>query len=404
MKSMAIKCLVAVRFSIAFCVPQLPAETGEEFAVYPSFNDQLSPDIDGSIIVWQEFVEGVIEGDGGPVTVQDWDVYGLDLSGTLGADLLYISTYLDDQITPVISGNLVAFSSYVDTDFNIWAADITEIDDEGNGVDYIAVSEQPYVDEQNPAIHGNTVVWQDDRYQQEGSVSDLDVFGADIHNIDSIVDFLVTPYGHDDQIGYDQQKPAIWRNRVVSETNYFGDYDIMSSDVWLKDNPDESAVLYDEGQQTNPAISGDIVVWQDDAFGDSDIFAADISNPDSPEIFEVAFVGGQQVNPDIDGNIVVWQDNYAGNWDIYGYNITTGREFVICDNGYDQKNPAISGNIVVWEDDRDGLWQIYAIILDESEIADCDVNPEGDLNGDCKVDLSDLAIFSANWLRDELTW
>jgi len=392
MKSMAIKCLVAVSFIIAICVPQLPADTWQEFAVAPFDYDQLSPDIDGSIVVWQEEVE--YEG------VRDWDIFGSDIDDFTGESLLYIAEYLDDQITPVISGNLVAFSSYVETDYDILASDISDPET----IDYFPVSQQIYVDEQNPAIHGNTVVWQDNRYEDSQAGSDMDVFGADVHSIDYIVDFLVTPYGHDDQIGYDQQKPAIWRNRVVSETNYFGDFDIMSSDVWLKDNPDESAILYDEGQQTNPAISGDIVVWQDDASGDSDIYAADISNPDLPEIFEVAFVEGQQVNPDIDGNIVVWQDNYAGNWDIYGYNITTGREFVICDNGYDQKNPAISGNTVVWEDNRDGVWQIYAIILDGSKIADCEVNPDGDLNGDCKVDLSDLAILSANWLRDELVY
>ena len=393
MNSRAIKFLAAVSFVISFFVSQLPGQTWQEFAVAPYVNKQLSPDIDGSIVVWQEEVE--YEG------LRDWDILGSDIYDSSGDSLLYIAEYLEDQVTPVISGNLVAFSSFVQTDYDILASDISDVE----AIDTFSVSSQIDIDEQNPAIGGNTVVWQDDRYQYLQTEPDMDVFGADIHNRENIVDFLVTPYGYDQQIGYDQQKPAIWRNRVVCQTDYFGDSDIMLSDIWLRDNPTESAVFYDAGEQTNPAISGDIVVFQDDAAGDSDIFAADISNPDAPQIFQVVYVAGEQVNPDIDGNIVVWQDNYAGNWDIYGYNLTTGREFIICDDEYsNQMNPAISGNIVVWEDDRDGLWQIYAMILDGPEIADCDVNPDGDLNGDCKVDISDLAIFAANWLRDELTW
>ena len=107
--------------------------------------------------------------------------------------------------------------------------------------------------------------------------------------------------------------------------------------------------------------------------------------------------------PAISGNIVVWQDDLGGTWDIFGYNITTGEEFEIyVDEFSNQKNPAISGNTVVWEDDRDGPWRIYAMTLDGWEIADCDVNLVGDLNGDCIVDMRDLAKLSSNWLRDEL--
>ncbi|MBW8017903.1 MAG: hypothetical protein FVQ82_17165 [Planctomycetes bacterium] len=383
MKSKAIKCLVAVSCCIAFFVSQSSAAPWEEFAVSASGNDQFYPDLDGGIVVWQE--DFIDEGYG-------WDVCGSDISDPGVGSFFYVTDEAGDQIEPAISGELVVFLGIDGTDSLIRVADVNDVE----AIYDFTVSQQSDVTVESLGIHGNTVIWQDDRW------GDIDVFGADIHNTESIVDFDITPYEHD------QRNPVIWRNKVVCETDFFEDWDIMSMDIWLRDNPREYPVLYDIANQQNPAISGDIVVWQGDDNGDMDIFAADISNPDLPEVFEIVNWAGEQTNPDVDGNIVVWQEEVESGgsyqWDIYGYNITTGQEFVICDNEYDQMNPVISGNTVVWEDDRDGVWQIYAVILDGFEIADCDVKPEGDLNGDCSVDIYDLARLSANWLRDELVY
>lgn len=393
MNSKAFVFVVVFSFFLAIFVPQILAQTWQEFAVSGSDNDQYYPDIDGGIVVWQE--DFTADGYG-------WDICGSDVSDPSVESFFYVAADADDQIEPSISGNIVAFSAFVETDYDIWASDITDTEN----VSVFAISQLIDINEQSPAVHGNTVVWQDNRFEDTSGPSDIDIIGADIYDRESITTFLVTPYVYDGQTGHDQQYPAIWRNKVVCETTYFGDSDIMFSDIWLRDNPDELPVFYGEYTQINPAISGDMVVWQGDDQGDMDIYAADISNSDQPEIYIVGYGENPQENPDIDGNIIVWQEEveYGGvrDWDIHGYNFTTGQEFVICNNEYDQMNPVISGNIVAWEDNRSGVWQIYAMILGGAEVAGCDVKQAGDLNADCIVDMYDLAILSSNWLRDEL--
>ena len=90
------------------------------------------------------------------------------------------------------------------------------------------------------------------------------------------------------------------------------------------------------------------------------------------------------------------------NPDIFGHNLTTGREFQITDDPADQTNPAISGPVVVWQDSRSGTWNVYAVVLDGPELARCTSWLPGDVNGDCKVDLTDFALIGGNWLECSL--
>jgi len=68
----------------------------------------------------------------------------------------------------------------------------------------------------------------------------------------------------------------------------------------------------------------------------------------------------------------------------------------------DQENPDIDGTMVVWQDNRRGPWNIYAAVLDGPEVAGCPAPPAGDLNGDCRVDVADLAILAEAWLQSHL--
>ncbi len=149
-------------------------------------------------------------------------------------------------------------------------------------------------------------------------------------------------------------------------------------------------------------IYGTSTIWDDGFFGDSDIFAAEIYEPKRPIEYFITSQSSSQTNPDIDGHIIVWQDDRYGDWDIFGYNLTTDQEFLITDNAYDQTNPAINQNTVVFQDNRNGNWNIYAIILDGPEVAQCTSSIEGDVNGDCKVDLTDFALISSHWLECNL--
>lgn len=375
----------------------LLAQTGsggnwQEFALWPTTDDQETPDIYGNIVAWQQFV----------YEYGDYDVYVADMND-LADPLVFVIGDSNDQTNPVIYENIVAWQDYVvwedSADWDIHAADISSQTDP----QVFVVSNLAYNDEQKPAIHGNTVVWQD------GYAGDINIYGADITDPNNPAEFLIAGFE------LDQQRPAIYRTTVVWQDNFFGDWDIFAADIWQRNKPAEFSVSLVEHDQENPAIWGHIVVWQARAmprtgsdpplagfFGDWDIYAADISRPDSPVEFAITTNDSSQTNPDIAGSIVVWQDYRNNNWDIFGYNLTTRHEFQITDNPYDQTNPAISGNVVAWQDNRSGSWNIYAVVLDGPEVAQCQSELAGDVNGDCKIDFTDLAITASHWLECDL--
>jgi beta propeller repeat protein len=407
----------------------IAGESGSEFAIWPTTDDQELPDIDGDIVVWQQFVE----------EYGDYDIYVADMNNPDDPLALIIGD-ANDQMRPAVFApfdsaqgedllhaerrrGIVVWQDYIiqdgSGDWDLMASDLSTSlkarpepaegagDSEREQPVIFAVSNIFGNDEQSPAIHGNIVVWQD------GAEGDYNIFGADITDPARPAEFSVANFERD------QQQPAVYRNTVVWQDSYFGDEDILAADIWQRNKPTDFGVSLAEKDQQHPAVWGDIVVWADNYFGDMDIYAADISDPDNPVEFAITANESEQTNPDIDRNIVVWQDNRNGNWDIYGYNLTTRREFQITNESHDQTNPAISGpfdsaqgedilhaerrrGTVVWEDNREGNLQIFAIVLDGPEVARCTSKPTGDVNGDCKVDFIDFTLMASQWLECNL--
>jgi len=62
----------------------------------------------------------------------------------------------------------------------------------------------------------------------------------------------------------------------------------------------------------------------------------------------------------------------------------------------------IDGLLVAYEDDRSGKSAIFAVQLEGSAIAYCTAPVSGDTNGDCRVDMSDLAAIASGWLTCNL--
>ena len=352
------------------------ANAANEFGVYPSAQPQLLPDVDDGTIVWQQNVGG------------DWDIFGIDLDDTNAPVPIEVAPFAANQTNPAIWNTTVVWqdNDTNDGDWNIWMADIAD----ANIPQYYPLDEFE-ADQISPAIHGHLAVWQDE-YNADNS----DLYAADISDPANPYLFEVDTYENN------QANPAIYRNTIVYLDYTHGDWDVLSADVWLKNIPTYTWIVADtEGlNQTHLAMADKTVVWQQETVGGhSDIRAADISDPLNPVELIVADDTADQTSPDISGHLVVWQDKRNNHWDIYGYNLVTRKEFRITDDPADQTNPAISGNLVVWEHTpTGGVSNIYAVYLEGADIADCPNPLAGDVDGDCRVTLTDFITVAQNWL------
>lgn len=359
------------------------------FEVSPTTNRQERPSVSGEVVVWQEYIQ--FEGQ------WDWDIYGVDLAND-PTGLIYVA-YLDaDQTRPSIWGTWVTWEDNFFGDLDVWVSDITDTE---NVLRYhVAITEDDYEDDQAfPRVHGNTVVWQHVYVDAETQASDWDIRAADITDPAAPLIYTVASF-----VG-DQQRPDVYRSRVVWQDNYYGENDILMADVWRRNAPSTSVVSALEIEQTRPATDGKYVVWREQIDAATDLlFGADVSNPEHPVEFLISDAPGLKDNPAISAPLVVWQDNRSGVSNLYGYNLITGQEFAITDDGWNQTRPAIDGTLVAYEDDRYGNPAIFAVRLDGPLTADCPAPPAGDVNGDCRVDLTDLAVIAADWLSSALVY
>jgi beta propeller repeat protein len=386
-RQLAVACLEAmILAATAFSAPWKP------IPVYPSADDQEAPDIYcdpvyGNRVVWQQLVTS--QG------ATDWDIYSADITDPKQPVLTIVSEYTQDQMNPAIFETTVAWQDNYYGDWDIYIRDISS-----SANPDILLTDQ-LKDQTNPAIWGNFVVWQDN------TADDWNIWLGDITDTANVQTYSVAVYD------YDQQNPAIdrewvtWEDNFVWDNNPDGIWDLYGADVLRPNKPAEYLFGGFVDPQQRSAISGRYVVWQQQYNGtdDWDIYAEDISDPANPKLIVVAIDSSNAINPDISGNLIVWQDDRNTDWDIYGYNLATRREFLISDAQpnqtvfSNQTNPAISGTTVVWEDDLGGKMTIYMALMSGSdEVATCDYPPLGDTNGDCVVNLTDLADFSQYWL------
>ncbi|MBL7215633.1 MAG: hypothetical protein ISS71_08140, partial [Phycisphaerae bacterium] len=279
----------------------VPVFAAGEFAIDLSGDSQELPDIDGSMVVWQEYLSAY----------EDYDIFGIDLD--TGSGYIYIIGWIYDQTNPRVSGTRVTWQDdyYGDgTDWDIYLSDISN----PSGILRYPVAITEDIAETNPAIHGNTLVWQTNYGTQ--AAPDWNILAADMTepNVPRIYEA--------DAYDTNQTNARLYRNTVVYQDDTSANQDIWSADIWMKNNPVYASVFVDELaalDQTNPAVWGDTVVFQaDSGSGDEDIYAADISDPANPVVFTIADSAADQTNPDISRHIVVWQDFRNGDWDIYG--------------------------------------------------------------------------------------
>jgi len=149
--------------------------------------------------------------------------------------------------------------------------------------------------------------------------------------------------------GRTQREPAINDFRVV----YIEEGNIILND------PNYRKITTNRSS-ANPEIFEDYIVWQDKHNGNWDIYMYDMSKVTT---YRITRNSADQIAPAIYGNRIVWQDKRNGNWDIYMFDLSTNTERRITTNYAIQKNPAIYENFIVWQDNRNGNWDIYMFDL-----------------------------------------
>ncbi len=123
----------------------------------------------------------------------------------------------------------------------------------------------------------------------------------------------------------------------------------------------QSTVAGGDGDQYDPAVANGFVAYVDNSTGSPMIWGLDTCSGDGP--FAISSAPGE--HPATDGHYVVWSTpNTADNADIMGYDLSTGKEFTVCDDAGAQLHPAVSDGVVVWQDDRNGNWDIYGATID----------------------------------------
>jgi beta propeller repeat protein len=149
-----------------------------------------------------------------------------------------------------------------------------------------------------------------------------------------------------------QENPAVYGDTVVYQDNRNGNWDIYM----VKYGYGETRITTNAADQTNPRIYGDKIVYEDNRNGNPDIYMYDLSTHTETQITNNPLA---QVYPAIDGNRIVWQDTRNTNWDslsvtwdIYMYDLSTQTETRVTTSGVNT-HPAVSGNRIAYMKDRD---------------------------------------------------
>ena len=251
------------------------------------------------------------------------------------------------QGNPRVGGSVVVWMQIFDGDWTVRGKDLA------TGTAFAI--DEPNATELDPITDGRLVVWRDNR----GEGSGYDLFALDLHTGQqrAVVDEPHSQVQH--ALG---QNLLAWNDARNSPSHVppeYGNHDIYALDLVTGEEFPVCTALWD---QEDPAIDGNIIVWADYRRANpilnpliSDIYGYDVT---TGREFLIASADDdvRQVKPDISGRIVVWADMHNGG-DIWGHDLHANTTFPICVNPFSQNDVAIDGRYVVWEDYRNGVDQ-----------------------------------------------
>lgn len=388
-------------------------QTGQEFAVCTAPGEQRRPAVSGDLIVWQDKRSGKFE------------IYGYDLAADDPNTMEFVICPAEySQEFPAVSGRRVVWGTRREsTKLDLYGADLQQ------GLVF-EIASHPTASLMQPDIDGDWVVWYDNR-------SGIDqVYGCRLE--------FPIPEGGFEVIclcpsPYAQMFPAISGDTVVwHQKNDLGGTDIVGCHL----QTGQSFTVFEGGKASNPAISDTLVVWQDNRNDiiKSDIFGCDLAGGG---VFEISATVAQQRWPAVSGRQVVWEQDGQ----IWGAQVLEPTILTILSPEAGQMVLAGSVHPIRWQTEGpaleqvklefspdDGanwhviepnvpdtgayLWQIPEVDSSVCRVRVSDVEPSGaggtsgmfvifacdpaltaDVNGDCRVDIADFAVFAEQWMQ-----
>ncbi|MBN2211932.1 MAG: hypothetical protein JW709_11100 [Sedimentisphaerales bacterium] len=321
-------------------------------------SDQQTPAISGDVIVWRDNRNSATTG---------YDIYAYNLASEI---LIPVCTDSGTQYQPDIDGDVVVWKNA--TDNGIYGYRLSN-----PGVFPICVDG---IIKDFPRISGNWVVW------REGA-------GKDIYGID----ITTLPAGAKKPIctlTSTQTTPAIHNNLVVWVDERNGNKDIYGYDL-LQER--EFYVSRLAGNETYPAVHDGRFIWQ---CGGS-IYTT--TYDDLPHITVMAPNGGEMFAADttttitwssseVDTVNVAWSANNGSSWTYLANNIpNTGSLEWEIPAGTDSTLCRVKVEDYDHGDIDDMSNDAFTVFI-------CSPSLTGDANGDCFVNLLDLAALCSQWL------
>ena len=291
---------------------------------------QMSPVIYNDIIVWQDYVDS------------NWEIFAYNLS--MDSDGNGVPNYLefsppehdlalhritknpDMQMCPAFDGNTIVWTGISNSNYNIYAYSFS------NKTEWPVCTENSV--QRNPAVYGDKIVWEDFR-DGNYNIFLLNVTRGEVSRLSTSSRHDMAPEIHENYV--------VWHSYCGSPGSCeYSDIVMFDLKAWTLND-----ITTDVPLQYNPDIYDNNIVWHDQRNGNWEIYIYDISTKTEKRL---TYEKQHSFCPKIDKNKVVYyyHDRYTDYWSARLYDLDTEEQTIIGERTFGDSHPDVYGERIVW--------------------------------------------------------